>query len=410
MPMRPATSEPTSAHPMRWVRSRTVIAIGGVVGLAVGLLAIVVAGVSGTNRTTLATPPSLPAFAASGAADDWESGPADSTGSTDRSPPKLALQTLATPNTVASPDSLLPTDGPDQRLTQVTKGTTLDGETIEGWTDRVLIAHPRVAAGDVDQITQLVKENAELLSFVLLARVERPAKPASPATPPSLANESDASDADATPEPTLPPAILADVGVGLAMKVGGRWQVVSGPATADPDLIAAKRPGPDLGFLSTQVLRTAARSLDDMRIVVRRTTLVIHDSPAVLKVGDQNTQAVVRSMIWVEPASGRLHHILWTLQRGMRDVWMPAWDQGVYLPVPTIEDRVLHVQADRFTLGIPSATAFGLNDLPPGYRFSLAGQLADLACRPEYDEATLAQLATQLIQRLRESVAPPPEP
>jgi len=337
-------------------------------------------------------------------------------------------------------------------VTQISLGTPLDRAEIEGWTDVVLIAHPRVLPDDAEQIGELVKKNAELLSFVLLARVDRPAanpterqaaatQLAAPAgepttnpeaTPEDAGNSQDktdpgdktepvietagvaASDTPAAPDqdaaaaaPELPPAVLADIGVGLAMKVGGRWQIVTGPIASDPESYAARRPAPGLGFISGQVLRTAARSLDDMKIVVRRTTLIIHDSPAVLKLGDQNISGMIRSMIWVDSRTGKLHHILWSLQRGVREPWVPALDYGVYVPVPTIEDRVLHVQADRFTLGIPSATAFGLNDLPRGHRFSLSGPLASLASRTEYDETDLSDLADRVIQALRQSPQTP---
>lgn len=199
--------------------------------------------------------------------------------------------------------------------------------------------------------------------------------------------------------------MLADIGVGLATRVAGRLQVVSGPP-ARPGSAAAASPAPELGFISGQVLRTAAESLDEMRLVARRSTLMMYDSPAVVLIADRNTEAVVRSLIWVEAASGRLHHMLWVMQRGRRQHWMPGLEFGVYMKVPLVEDRVLHVEADRVTFGIPSATAIGLAKLPPGYRFSLAGDVGELACRTAYDERSLAQLAAKLIASLRESNRP----
>lgn len=315
-------------------------------------------------------------------------------------------------------------------VTQIAAGTLLDGETVEGWTHRVLIAHPRIEAGDVDKVGNIIKDNAELFSFVVLARVERPRRdnPAAVVlSAPSPIDSDDTSPVDsdalapadpgspAPVEPSSPepdtnassplPAVLADIGVGLATKVRGRLQVVSGP-TAKPGSAAAANPAPDLGFISGQVLRTAGESLGEMRIVARRTTLVMYDSPAVIRIGDCNVEATVRALIWVEANSGRLHHMLWVMQRGRRQHWMPGLESGVYLKVPLVEDRVLHVDADRLTFGIPSATAIGLAKLPPGYRFSLAGELGDLACRTEYDERSLAQLATRLVAALRESNRP----
>ncbi len=287
-------------------------------------------------------------------------------------------------------------DGVGGKLTLIASGTRLGEGRIEGWTDRVLIAVPRVGSGDVEGIAKLVKENAELLSFVVLARVEdRPVEEASSAAP----MESGASGAN-----TQRRAVLADVGVGLAMKVSGQWQVVTGPAAAAGSESALSSV-PELGFVSGQVLKTAAESLEDMRVIVRRTTLLIYDSPAVVKIAGQNQEVTVRSMLWIESSSGRLHHALWVMRHGSRQHWMPAFEEGVYVKVPMVEDRVLHVQADRFTFGIPSATALGLDALPPGRRFSLAGRLGELACQTVYDEATLGELATTLVAALRKSAA-----
>ena len=281
-------------------------------------------------------------------------------------------------------------DGAGGKLTLIASGTRLGGERIEGWTDPVLIAVPRVGSGDVEGIAKLVKENAELLSFVVLARVEdRPVEAASSAASGATAKHR---------------AVLADVGVGLAMKVSGQWQVVTGPA-APAGSESARSAVPELGFVAGQVLRTAAESLEDMRVIVRRTTLLIYDSPAVVKIAGQNQEVTVRSMLWIESSSGRLHHALWVMRHGSRQHWMPALEEGVYMKVPMVEDRVLHVQADRFTFGIPSATALGLEALPPGRRFSLAGRLGELACRTVYDEATLGELAMMLVAALRKSAA-----
>lgn len=280
-------------------------------------------------------------------------------------------------------------DGVGGKLTLIASGTRLGGERVEGWTDRVLIAVPRVGSGDVEGIAKLVKENAELLSFVVLARVEdRPVEEASSASGATAKHR----------------AVLADVGVGLAMKVSGQWQVVTGPA-APAGSESARSSAPELGFVSGQVLKTAAESLEDMRVIVRRTTLLIYDSPAVVKIASQNQEVTVRSMVWIESSSGRLHHALWVMRHGSRQHWMPALEEGVYVKVPMVEDRVLHVQADRFTFGIPSATALGLDALPPGRRFSLAGRLGELACQTVYDESTLGELATTLVAALRKSAA-----
>jgi hypothetical protein len=270
----------------------------------------------------------------------------------------------------------------DGRVDNDVRGDTVAGNNLlGGWTDRVLIASPRVASGDVDQVSSLVKKHAELLSFVILARVEQTVAASGP-----------------------PMATLQDVGFGLAAKIDGRLQVVSGPPAQKAG--AAVEPPADLGFIGNRVLRSGERSLDEMRLVVRRTTLLIYDSPAVINLSGSNQHCVIRSMIWVEPQTGKLHHALWAMQKGGREPWIPALPEGVYLPVPTEEDRILHVDVRRFSFGIPAASAFGLKSLPPGYSFSLAGRLEELACRESYDEQELGELAVALISALRRDANP----
>lgn len=244
---------------------------------------------------------------------------------------------------------------------------------MAGWTQRVLLARPRVASGDTAGLSEIVKTHAELLSFVVAARVERI-------------------------EDSEPPEyMLRDVGVGLATEIDGRLRVVTGPVAPGQQPLRSVH----LGFIANRVVTTAERSLDAMRVVVRRTTLVIFDSPAVLHLRGANRDAVVRSMIWIEPDSGKLHHALWALRKGNQRQWDLALEQGVYLPVPFEEDRILHVDGDQFRFGIPTANAFGLASLPPGLPFTLEGRLGELACQATYDEDALGQLAADLINALR---------
>ncbi len=263
-------------------------------------------------------------------------------------------------------------------LTKIADGVVVDGDPVAGWSHRVLLARPRVASGDTDAVSETVKKHAELLSYVLVAQVEQ------------VKNQNP------------PRHVLREVGVGLATEIDGRLRVVTGPVAPDQQPLRSVH----LGFIANRVVTAAQQSLDDMRVVVRRTTLVVFDSPGVIHLNGSNRYAVVRSMIWVEPLNGKLHHALWVIGKGGRRAWEPALDHGVYLPVPFEEDRVLHVDGQQFRFGIPNATAFGLASLPPGYPFSLDGALGELACRETYDEDALSALATGLIAALRRSGDP----
>src|SRR5690606_29037487 len=200
-------------------------------------------------------------------------------------------------------------------LTKIADGVVIEGDQVAGWSHRVLLARPRVAAGDIDGVSETGRDHAALLSFVLVARVER------------------------TEDQDPPRHLLRAVGVGFATEIDGRLRVVSGPVSPNRQPLRSVH----RGFIANRIATAAERSLDDMRVVVRRTTLVVFDSPAVIHLNGSNRHTVVRSMIWVEPISGKLHHALWAIQKGGRRAWEPALGHGVYLPEPFEEDRILHV-------------------------------------------------------------------
>jgi len=273
--------------------------------------------------------------------------------------------------TAASPVAAQPL----ARLTKIADGAVVDGDQVPGWSHRVLLARPKVAAGEIEAASDLVKQHAELLSFVLVAEVEP------------------------TADHAPPEHVLKDVGVGLATEIDGQLRVVTGPVAPHEQPLRSAQ----LGFIANRVVTAAERSLDEMRIVVRRTTLILFDSPAVIHLNGSNRHAVIRSMIWIDPPSGKLHHALWAMQPGRQRAWEPALEHGVYLPVPFQEDRILHVEGQQFRFGIPTATAFGLARLPPGFPFLLDGRLRERACQETYDEDALRELAAGLIAALRRS-------
>ncbi len=155
-------------------------------------------------------------------------------------------------------------------VTKIRPGTVIkDSEPPLEWTDCLLIAEPRVTDGDIDAVSRAVKRYAELWKFVIVARTQP------------------VQEASSDPENDPPRYQLDDVGVGLAMARSGDLIVASGKTGAggngtDPNVVersGAETKPPRLGLIEQQLLNAAEESLDQMRVVARRSTLVVFDSP-----------------------------------------------------------------------------------------------------------------------------------
>ncbi len=261
-------------------------------------------------------------------------------------------------------------------VTKVPAGTVIGDTAPDGWTHVLLVAKPRVTDGDVDAISDTVAKYASLWKFVILAR-----------TSPETGGENGGGRAEDRWQ-------LDDVAVGLAAERQGRLVVASGPPHPDAE-------PPELGLIQRQLLSAAEASLDDMRIIARRTTLAIFDSSGVVRQQQQNRERIVRTLVWVSPTSGQVMTAIWLLKQGADNGFQMASDHGVVLPPGFREDRRLYVDADLITLGIPSPRAFSLVQLPPGKRFPIGGELARAASRSRYTQSHIEELAGLLNGAIR---------
>ena len=286
---------------------------------------------------------------------------------------------------------------PGEPITKIAAGTLIESDSHTAhWKTCLLIAEPRVADGDVDAVSRTVKRYAELWKFVIVARTEPV--------------ESTSSD----PENDTLRYQLDDVGVGLAMARGGDLIVCSGQAEAEgngtstngtgtngTEESARKTRPPRLGLIEQQLLNAAEKSLDQMRVVARRTTLVLFDSPGVVHHDGENRAMIVRTLVWVSPSTGKTASAVWLLQESDDGTLGTVDDHGVALPAGFREDRRLHVDADELVLGIPTPSAFALAQLPPGKRFAIDDDLAIAASRNRYTDSQIERLASLLNAAIR---------
>ena len=257
------------------------------------------------------------------------------------------------------------------KVQKLPSGTLIGPRPPAGWSNVVFVSTPKVAHGDLGKVSSTVVQYAELLHFVVLADVQRQR------VGDNVRHH------------------LVEVGFGLAISKSGALIVASGPRAAGLE-------PPELGILENQVVRGAAASLDEMRIIGRRSTLMLLDSPAVFSLRGEHQALIMRTLIWVDPLSGKLGHLLWLLKEnpnGQLELALPA---GAYLPTPFHEQREMRVDADEFNyLGLPGPLGFALVRLPPGKAVAMEGPLATLASRKEYTTEQLRQLIAALNAALR---------
>jgi hypothetical protein len=224
----------------------------------------------------------------------------------------------------------------------------------------------------VDQVSSTVTRYAELLSLVILAKVtER--------------KDSNAQSRFA----------LTDVGYGLAVEQRGRLVVATGEG-ADPALTTTPTL-PQLGFLEKQVVAGAEESLESMRLLQQRTTVMLIDSPAVFHWQGEHQALTMRSLIWVESATGRLGQFMWLLASEPGKGEKLALPQGAFVGSPTWEERKMRVDATQFSLlGIPNPLAFALIDLPPGKRIAIPPESEAIAAQSQYSAAQFSDLVRAL--------------
>jgi hypothetical protein len=219
-------------------------------------------------------------------------------------------------------------------MPRIEAGTVIGEQAPLGWTHLVLHAVPRVAEGDVEKVSSTVASLASSFHLTVLARVDR------------------------RPGETPPRYELRNVAIGLAMNISGKEVIV----TSD----SQKALGAGLNFMDRRALAENEASLDRARQVARTPTMLVFDAAAVMWLEGDHRPAVHRHAVLVSPADGRLAALVWLLVPATDVEYRLCGDSVEWLPAGLHEDRALHVDADKFVLGLPTKEAFALVRLPQG--------------------------------------------
>jgi len=252
-------------------------------------------------------------------------------------------------------------------MTVIEAGTLVEEPGRDRWNRIVLLATPRFASGDTDDVSESIKAAVSGFTFAVLATV-RPV-------------DASAADTDA------PRHELVEVGVAYCMRVNDRLTVIAPNADI---------PGFSLDFLGRQILTAKQKSLGDIDCVGKHATAVAFDVPTLMLRGDEHEDLVIRHLVRLDPQSGLCSTCAWLVTAEDDDASTPVEEPLRIIDEGTREKRCIHVDGRRFTFGLPTKRAFAVEDLPPGRRVDWSASLRTAADVPTYSDKALRRLTSEL--------------
>jgi hypothetical protein len=262
-----------------------------------------------------------------------------------------------------------------RRIALIQPGTVIGAQAPEGWTHLLIKSQPRAAEGDVDQLSADVRELSGLFFTALLARVEA---------------------RDVRGQRRY---FLATVASGLGTRIGDRDTIIS------PD--TQEKLGANLGFLGRIALRKGYDRLQGVHVVARSESLALIDAPVMMLREGRHRPVVLRYAVVVDPPSGRLETLLWAISQDGRGMYRDILGVAEWLPPNKIEERILHVDANEFSLGLPTENALAMVRLYRGQKqLSFPEALKANAAKGRLTPAAAADLEAGLWGLMRSAATP----
>ena len=250
-------------------------------------------------------------------------------------------------------------------------GTVIGEGVPKGWTDLVLFATPRLGVGDVDEVPRSAASYSSMFLFTVLCKVR--------------------GDAQAGYS-------LEKVAIGTALNINGKNVIADGENTF----------GADLGIIGRAVLAENERILEeDFRQVARTSTMLVLDAKVFVLRNQKHRSMVLRHVILASPTTGKVSTFVWLLGSDGASGYALA-DKGLQkLPPSFREDRVLSVDGQKFTLGIPSPDAFALAKIPQGIALGFSDVLKAVAATKTFTPQAAQKLEAELQARYAPVAARP---
>jgi hypothetical protein len=245
-------------------------------------------------------------------------------------------------------------------LDRIKVGTVIEKEAPKGWTNLVLFAVPTLTPEDERDAPKTATYYAQMFKFTVLANVAQ------------LSDNGKQS------------YYLHTVARGFATPVKGKETVISSSNTR----------GASLGLFGRTILEENENILDkEVRQVARTPTMLIFDAKAIMLRDKAHVPMIMRHALVVDPSSGRLYTLIWLLT----PEYQVAEDAIQLLPDPMFEKRLLSVDRNKFTLGIPDKDAFALRQVPPGTPILYTPALRQGATTKTFDAQNVPEIEATLL-------------
>lgn len=248
------------------------------------------------------------------------------------------------------------------------------------WNQLILFAVTDLAHGDVDSVSETIRDAATKSNLVIQATISK-----------KVANGK-------------PEFELADLGVGYSIDINGRQTIVTGETVGQL--------GGSLGFIAKQVLKKNQAAMSDVKVVAETRTLQVFDAPSIFLINGSHERCFTRHLIWIDPKTGVGAMLIWIIKKGDSNSNRQApVSNHECLNIPmrlirlgVVEKRGIHVDGNEFTLGIPSDMAFALVDLTPGTNIAWTAAAKQIAGKPVYNAADVAGLSSALNQAISQTL------
>jgi hypothetical protein len=252
-----------------------------------------------------------------------------------------------------------------RQMERIEPGTVIVDRAPPGWSQLVIKSQPRVTSGDVSKVSQSTIKLAGLFFNAILIKVGAH---------------------DVAGQRRFQ---LERLAIGQGTQVDGKDTILSHSHPSYRQL------GANLSWVASMVLEKTEEHLNQILIVARSPTMAIVDSPATWVRHGEHVPAMVRYACLVDPRDGRAYTLTWLLDTQPAGYRL-ADATLVLMPPNLVADCDMHVDADKFTLGIPGADAFAVNQLPPGQRRTMPESIRALAAEKAFTPATTHQLEVGL--------------
>ena len=246
-----------------------------------------------------------------------------------------------------------------RRVASIPPGTVVADRAPEGWSHLVIKSRPRLSEESAKELPAVTARLATLLCTVILADVQgRPGQ-----------------------------FVLSHVAVGLGTEINRRDTIISSESL--------EKLGVKLGLLESQVLAGAEKQLALMRCTARSRTSAVIDAAGVLLRDKRHQPVVLRYVLLVDPATGRLDTLAWAFPREAENPAEPIGPMQL-LPPNKLDDCLLSIDKEAFLLGIPTSTAFAMKEIPQGKQIVFPPELKVLAAEPRLTARQAQQLTSAL--------------